>query len=104
MSDESKGPWITRKLAENEFPNTQLGYVVYDENYETISVHYQKKHAKMMAAARLMLEALEAAFTYVLNYALYDDDYRANIDLQCPEHEEKLAKQLKAALEAAKGE
>lgn len=57
-----------------------------------------------MAAFPLMLEALEAAFTYVLNYALYDDDYRANIDLQCPEHEEKLAKQLKAALEAAKGE
>ncbi len=60
--------------------------------------------AHLYAASEMMLEALEAAFSYVLNYALCDDDYRANIDLQCPKHEEKLAKQLKAAIAAAKGE
>jgi hypothetical protein len=95
--------WTIRKLTPDEYPDTQLRYEVRDET-DVVSLHFWEEDAEQMAAFPLMLEALEAAFTYVLNYALYDDDYRANIDLQCPEHEEKLAKQLKAALEAAKGE
>jgi hypothetical protein len=96
--------WIIRELEQVEYPGTQLQYGVFDETGKMVSAHHEKEDAEQMAAFPLMLEALEAAFTYVLNYALYDDDYRANIDLQCPEHEEKLAKQLKAALEAAKAE
>ena len=100
MSDESKGPWITRKLAENEFPNTQLGYVVYDENYETISVHYQKKHAKMMAAFPLMLEALEAAREYVSNTTT---DCRECGEPNSSSSRDKTIRIIDATIAAAKG-
>ena len=69
-----------------------------------VATVYEEKYVHLLAASPLMLEALEAAFAYVLHVGLYDENHRANNGIQFDGHEEKLAKQLKAAIAAAKGE
>ena len=78
--------WEVCRLGNDDYPDTKLRYAVIDETEDLVSVHYRKGSAKQMAAVPLMVEALEAAF------------------IGLGKHEVKLAKQIKAAIAAAKGE
>ena len=55
-----------RELSPNEYPDTQLRYAVYDEAYETVSVHYWQEDARQMAASPLLHDALREAYDYII--------------------------------------
>lgn len=83
--------WEVRELASNEFPETQLRYAVYDESYETVSVHFWEEDARKMAAVPLMIESLETA-KECLEYNFQDIFKAYALEL------------INAAITAAKGE
>ena len=55
-----------RELSSNEYPDTQLRYAVYDEAYETVSLHYWEEDARQMAAVPLLHDALREAYDYII--------------------------------------
>ena len=83
-----------RELSADEYPDTQLRYAVYDEAYETVSLHYWEEDARQMAAFPQIRNALYEALAFIDEVAR---DYGV-----VPE--EDVLKQITAALEAAKGE
>ena len=83
-----------RELSSNEYPDTQLRYAVYDEAYETVSLHYWEEDARQMAAFPQIRDALYEALAFI------DEVAR---DFSVVPNEDVL-KRIKAALKAAKGE
>jgi hypothetical protein len=75
--------------------NMPLYYAVYDQEGRQVSMHYAREDAEVMAASRMMMEALEKYFTYVV-YQI--TKYNEN------EYELGLAERMKAAIAAAEGE
>ena len=94
MSKTDKNPWTIRNLAENEYPDTQLRYAVYDDAYETVSLHYWEEDARQMAAFPQIRNALYEALAFIDEVAR---DFGVVPD-------EDVLKQITAALDAAKGE
>ena len=54
-----------RELSSNEYPDTQLRYAVYNEAYETVSLHYWEEDARQMAAFPQIRDALYEALAYI---------------------------------------
>lgn len=65
MSDKITETWTIRELTENEYPGTQLRYAVYNEQFETVSVHHWEEDALQMAAVPKMQLALYDALTFI---------------------------------------
>jgi hypothetical protein len=86
--------WEIRELASNEFPETQLRYAVYDESYETVSVHFWEEDARQMAAVPLLNSALRKAYDYIIEVSRQF----------CIVPEADVTERIVAAIAAAEGE
>ena len=54
-----------RKLGDNEYPDTQLRFVVCDEIGEVVSAHHWEVDAQKMAASPMLRDALREAYDYI---------------------------------------
>lgn len=55
-----------RELGNNEYPDTQLRYVVCDEIGEVVSAHLWEVDAQKMASLPMLRDALREAYDYII--------------------------------------
>jgi hypothetical protein len=55
-----------RELGDNEYPDTQLRYVVCDEIGEVVSAHHWEVDAQKMTALPMLRDALREAYDYII--------------------------------------